>query len=307
MDNPGLILPRAAAMSTLIRPVPVRLLQLSDVLLLLVALVWGTSYGVAKQALAFYPVLGFLAVRFCLTFLILLPQLRGAGRSAWAPGLPLGGVMLAIFLCETYGVLLTSASNAAFLISLCVVITPFVEWLLLGERPDGRLLPAVGLSLLGTWLLSGGVDLQFNLGDGLMLLAALLRALLVCLTRRLTADSQVPALALTAVQTGVIGFGCLLLGSLLLPGGLPALPTAPAFWAGSLYLVLFATLFAFFVQNHALRRSSPTRVALLMGSEPLFGALFAVLWLSEQLSLQAWLGGLLIVGATLWTSLGRRG
>lgn len=294
-------------MSTLIRPVPVRLLQLSDVLLLLVALVWGTSYGVAKQALAFYPVLGFLAVRFCLTFFILLPQLRGAGRSAWAPGLPLGGVMLAIFLCETYGVLLTSASNAAFLISLCVVITPFVEWLLLGERPDGRLLPAVGLSLLGTWLLSGGVDLQFNLGDGLMLLAALLRALLVCLTRRLTADSQVPALALTAVQTGVIGFGCLLLGSLLLPGGLPALPTAPAFWAGSLYLVLFATLFAFFVQNHALRRSSPTRVALLMGSEPLFGALFAVLWLSEQLSLQAWLGGLLIVGATLWTSLGRRG
>ncbi|MWV15082.1 EamA family transporter [Pseudomonas sp. L-22-4S-12] len=294
-------------MSTLIRPVPVRLLQLSDVLLLLVALVWGTSYGVAKQALAFYPVLGFLAVRFCLTFLILLPQLRGAGRSAWAPGLPLGGVMLAIFLCETYGVLLTSASNAAFLISLCVVITPFVEWLLLGERPDGRLLPAVGLSLLGTWLLSGGVDLQFNLGDGLMLLAALLRALLVCLTRRLTADSQVPALALTAVQTGVIGGGCLLLGSLLLPGGLPALPTAPAFWAGSLYLVLFATLFAFFVQNHALRRSSPTRVALLMGSEPLFGALFAVLWLSEQLSLQAWLGGLLIVGATLWTSLGRRG
>lgn len=307
MDNPGLTLPRLAAMSTLIRPVPVRLLQLSDVLLLLVALVWGTSYGVAKQALAFYPVLGFLAVRFCLTFLILLPQLRGAGRSAWAPGLPLGGVMLAIFLCETYGVLLTSASNAAFLISLCVVITPFVEWLLLGERPDGRLLPAVGLSLLGTWLLSGGVELQFNLGDGLMLLAALLRALLVCLTRRLTADSQVPALALTAVQTGVIGFGCLLLGSLLLPGGLPSLPTAPAFWAGSLYLVLFATLFAFFVQNLALRRSSPTRVALLMGSEPLFGALFAVLWLSEQLSLPAWLGGLLIVGATLWTSLGRRG
>lgn len=293
-------------MLTLIRQSPARLLHASDLMLLMVALVWGTSYGVAKQALAFYPVLGFLAVRFCLTFLILLPQLRGEGRKAWAPGLPLGAVMLAIFLCETYGVLLTSASNVAFLISLCVVITPFVEWLLLGRRPDSRLLPAVGLSLLGTWLLSGGVELQFNLGDGLMLLAALLRALLVCLTRRWTADSGVPALALTAVQTGVIGGGSLLLGSLLLPGGLPALPREPAFWIGSLYLVLFATLFAFFVQNWALGRSSPTRVSLLMGSEPLFGALFAVLWLNEQLSLQAWLGGLLIVGATLWTSLARR-
>ncbi len=72
-------------MSTLVSRSPSRLLQASDVLLLLVAMVWGTSYGVAKEALVFYPVLGFLAVRFCLTFLILLPQLRGEGRQAWAP------------------------------------------------------------------------------------------------------------------------------------------------------------------------------------------------------------------------------
>lgn len=293
-------------MSTLARPFPGRLLQAGDLLLLLVALVWGTSYGVAKQALNFYPVLGFLAVRFCLTFLLLLPQLRGAGRRAWAPGLPLGAVMLAIFLCETYGVLLTNASNAAFLISLCVVITPFAEWLLLGVRPHSLLLPVAGLSLLGTWLLSGGINLQFGTGDSLMLLAALLRALLVCLTPRLLAGREVPALALTAVQTAVIGLGCLLLGTLQ-PGGLPELPTSPAFWTGCLYLVLFATLFAFFVQNHVLRRSSPTRVSLLMGSEPLFGALFAMIWLDEQLSPQAWLGGLLIVAALLCTCLLRKG
>jgi len=293
-------------MSTLARPFPGRLLQAGDLLLLLVALVWGTSYGVAKQALNFYPVLGFLAVRFCLTFLLLLPQLRGAGRQAWAPGLPLGAVMLAIFLCETYGVLLTNASNAAFLISLCVVITPFAEWLLLGVRPHSLLLPVAGLSLLGTWLLSGGIHLQFGTGDCLMLLAALLRALLVCLTPRLLAGREVPALALTAVQTAVIGLGCLLLGTLQ-PGGLPKLPTAPAFWTGCLYLVLFATLFAFFVQNHVLRRSSPTRVSLLMGSEPLFGALFAMIWLDEQLSPQAWLGGFLIVAALLCTCLLRKG
>jgi drug/metabolite transporter (DMT)-like permease len=93
----------------------------------------------------------------------------------------------------------------------------------------------------------------------------------------------------------------------LQPGGLPKLPTAPAFWTGCLYLVLFATLFAFFVQNHVLRRSSPTRVSLLMGSEPLFGALFAMIWLDEQLSPQAWLGGLLIVAALLCTCLLRKG
>ncbi|HTN30128.1 MAG TPA: hypothetical protein VL178_04750 [Pseudomonas sp.] len=39
---------------------------------------------------------------------------------------------------------------------------------------------------------------------------------------------------------------------------------------------------------------------------PLFGALFAVWWLNETLSFQAWHGGLLIVAATVWTALARR-
>jgi len=42
-------------------------------------------------------------------------------------------------------------------------------------------------------------------------------------------------------------------------------------------------------------------VSVLMGSEPLFGALIAGLWLGERLGLQGWIGGLLIVVATLGT------
>jgi len=271
---------------------------LIDAMLLMVAIIWGSSYAVAKQALLFYPVLGFLAVRFGLTFVLLAPQLRGDGWRAVGPGLPLGLVMLGIFLCETWGVMLTSASKAAFLISLCVVFTPLVEWAMLRQRPRGLLFAACALSLAGVWLLTGGTSLSLTPGDGLMLAAALLRAVLICLTRRLTAGLQVPALALTAVQSGVVATGCLVLG-LALPGGLPALPQSPAFWASALYLVGFATLFALFVQNLALGRSSATRVSLLMGSEPLFGAIIAGLWLGERLDPMGWTGGLLILVATL--------
>ncbi|MCH2342741.1 DMT family transporter [Pseudomonas sp. NPDC047963] len=277
-----------------------RNIWLADAMLLAVAIIWGSSYAVAKQALWFYPVLGFLAIRFGLTFILLLPQLRGEGRRAIRPGLPLGLVMLCIFLCETWGVMLTTASNAAFLISLCVVFTPFVEWAMLRQRPSNLLFAACALSLVGVWLLTGGLAISLNLGDGLMLAAALLRAVLVCLTRRLTADLQVPALALTAVQSGVVASGCLVLG-LALPGGMPALPQSPAFWAATLYLVGFATLFALYAQNLALGRTSATRVSLLMGSEPLFGAIIAGLWLGERLTLTEWSGGLLIMLATLGT------
>jgi len=296
-------------MTTLVLSQPKSLMRLSDLALLLVAVVWGTSYGVAKGALAFYPVLGFLAVRFILTFVVLLPWLlRTAGqprRDALRTGLPLGTLMLGIFLCETFGVAHTQASNAAFLISLCVVFTPFVEWWLLGSRPAQGMFVFAGISLLGAALLSGGLAGEFGFGDGLMLAAAVLRAINVCQTTKLTRGSSATALAITAVQAGVIGFGSLLL-ALCLPGGLPPLPVATAFWQASLYLVLGCTIFAFFAQNWALKHTSPSRVALLTSSEPAFGALFAVLWLGESLSVSGWVGGGLIVLAALWTTV-RRG
>ncbi|AMO99452.1 eamA-like transporter family protein [Collimonas arenae] len=287
----------------------VKSLWVADLLLLLVAIVWGTSYGVAKEALAYYPVMGFLAIRFCMTFLLLLPTLhqlaRPEGRAALRAGLPLGLILLAILICETFGVALTRASNAAFLISLCVVFTPFVEWLVMRQRPGGSAFLVAFVSLFGTWLLTSGSNLTFNLGDGLMVAAALLRALMVCMTKRLTLDKNMATLTLTAVQSGVVGIGSLIVAGVFAQGGLPPLPTDSDFWFGTIYLVLFCTIFAFFAQNYGVRRTNPTRVSLLMGSEPVFGALFAALWLGEKLSTMSWIGGALIVGATLWATLPR--
>ena len=48
--------------------------------------------------------------------------------TAFFEALTWGGLLLGIFLCETYGVALAPASQAAVLISLCVLFTPLVEW-----------------------------------------------------------------------------------------------------------------------------------------------------------------------------------
>jgi drug/metabolite transporter (DMT)-like permease len=58
------------------------------------------------------------------------------------------------------------------------------------------------VSLSGVWLLSGGANVTLNLGDGLMLLAALLRAFGVCLIKQLTEGKMLSTLTLTAVQSG---------------------------------------------------------------------------------------------------------
>ena len=288
---------------------------LAELMLLLVAAVWGSSYAFAKQATQQLPVLEFLALRFGLTFVLLLPALKplfnGQGRQALRVGGLLGANLLAVFVCETFGVSLTTASNAAFLISLCVAFTPLVEWWMFGERPAHRMFWAAGLSVLGAALLSltSATEAAVGWGDALMLAAAVLRALMVCLTRRLTrqdagpgrpAQPAPPALTLTALQAGVVALGAAALataGHAANGTPWPALPTQAAFWWPMLFLVLFCTVFAFFAQNYAAARTSPSRVSLLMGSEPVFGALFAVYWLGEVVSGWGWLGGLLIVVA----------
>lgn len=289
------------------------LLRLSDALLLAVAVVWGTSYGVAKGALAHFPVLGFLAVRFLLTLLCLSPALWRLNRAGWraslATGLPTGGLLLGIFLCETYGVALAPASQAAVLISLCVLFTPVVEWAWLGKRPGRVLWLAASASLLGAAALAlgGEADLSASPGLGwgvpLLLAAAALRGLTLCVTRQITQAqaTPAPALAVTAVQAAVVGGACALLQWATAPA-LPALPQVASFWWACAYLVVGCTVFAFFAQNWALRHSSPSRVALLTGTEPVWGALFAVAWLGESLTPLQWAGAAVVVGATVWAT-----
>ncbi|WP_408908334.1 DMT family transporter [Variovorax paradoxus] len=80
-------------------------------------------------------------------------------------------------------------------------------------------------------------------------------------------------------------------------------PATASFWWGMAYLVLLCTVFAFFAQNHAASRTSPSRVSLLMGSEPVFGALIAVWGFGERVGPGGWIGGAMIVAAAWWVTL----
>ncbi len=284
-------------------------LPLTEIWLLLVAMFWGTSYGLTKSALLYTSVLVFISIRFSITFLCLLPAVISDFRQGlnkdWKIALPTGVILSAIFCCEVFGVAQTSAANAAFLISLTVMITAFAELAINKTRISNKLLALTLCSVLGVLLLTSkqGIKLSLNLGDYLMLCAALLRALMVTTTKRFTEGKAVTTTTLTAVQSLVVA-GCAVLGVMVyVPASDITLPVALEFWFTIAYLVLFCTLFAFYVQNYAVRQISPTRVALLMGSEPLFGALFAMAWLQESLSALQLLGGALILFSVIITSL----
>ncbi len=285
---------------------PAKRLPTTELMLLAVACVWGTSYGFTKEALIYASVFLFLSLRFSITFVILAPYLikellTTPARAIWPIAL-LGICLFLIFIFETYGVHHTSAAKAAVLISCCVLITPFYEWLVFKVPPDRFLFGAVAACMLGIILISGVTQslTAINIGDIAMLIAALLRAIMVVQSKKILTTSPLSALSVTAIQCGVVAISSILV--LICSNGLSAgLPIAPKFWFIIGYLVFFCTLFAFFAQNLGVKKLGPTKAGLLMGTEPLFGALFAIYYLNETLTLLQSMGGLLIFLASLLT------
>ncbi|MFF3862806.1 DMT family transporter [Streptomyces sp. NPDC002209] len=284
---------------------------LADLPVLAVAVVWGGSYLAAKGITTGHTVVAVLVLRFALVLPVLAVagwqrlraltagQLRGAGLL----GLVLGG----IFLLETYGVVHTSATNAGLIISLTMIFTPLAEAAVRRRAPSGAFLAGAAVSVAGVVLLTQGAGFTVpGAGDLLILGAALARTLHVLLMARIKAVHEADSLSLTTVQFG----GAVLVFAVLaaVPGtGDSPWATAAGFgaaeWAGLAFLCLFCTLFAFFVQMWAVRRSSPSRVSLLLGTEPLWAAAAGIAIGGEHLGPAGLVGAALVLGGTAW---GRR-
>ncbi len=268
-----------------------------DLLLLSIAIVWGASYSITKGALDYTSVLLFLVIRFGVTFLLLLPftikQLKKISRQALMFALVLGIILSGIFLFETYGVKYTSATNAALLISLSIIFTPFIDFFRTNKHPSKRVILSAVLSVVGVYILTINHNVSLNKGDILILLAALLRAIMLTVTKIFTNKFKLNSLALTQIQMGVILVVCTIL---LIGSDITLLaPKEFSFWWRLLFIVLLCTIFAFFAQNYGVKHSTPNKASLLMGTEPMFGALFAIFLLSEPITLNVVIGSVLII------------
>lgn len=292
-------------------------LPIPELSLLLTAIFWGTSYGITKEALIYTSVLAFLVIRFGLTSLLLMPNYwkdvqKGLTKD-WKYALPTGVILLCIFLAETYGIFHTTASKAAFLISLCVLMTPFIEAITTKQWPPKSIIGFALLSVVGVLLLTqkelgqtslnSDFILTLNMGDYCILLAALLRACMVVSTQVLLKGKRLSALNITSIQANVVTAGALVIFMIIDVKISDLVPMEWHFWSLAFYLVIFCTIFALFAQNYGVKHTTPSRVALLTGSEPAFGALFAFAWLGETLSLIQLIGGGCILLATLMATM----
>jgi drug/metabolite transporter (DMT)-like permease len=276
----------------------------TDAVLLLVAVVWGSSYLAAKTVTYVLPVLIVLFARYAISAIACLALVVARGRNGrftrdeLRVGSLLGVTQAAVLVLETYGVAHTSAANAGLIISLTIVLTPLLDRAAGNGRLPLRFFAATGVCLLAvTLLMSGNGFAAPRNGDLLMLAAAVVRAAHVALVGRLTKDRAVQPLQLTTIQL-VAGAALFVVPA---SSGLPKLTQIDAaVWGQLIYLALFCSVFAFLAQTWAVQNSSASRASLLLGTEPVWAVAVGIGLGGEKFTALAGLGAVLMVTGTYW-------
>lgn len=129
------------------------------------------------------------------------------------------------------------------------------------------------------------------MGAALTLIGAVAYALHIIATARFVTPQN--AMQLTLVQTTVVAAACIAFAA---PGGL-SMPTSLDAWLPLLYLAVVAGAATLFLQNWAQAYVEPTKAAVIMCSEPVWAAVFAVAVGGEALTWQMVVGGLSILVA----------
>lgn len=270
--------------------------QKGTALLLLVTVLWGTSFPVLKDTLgSVYPAV-LIAVRYSIAAIALLPWLRRVSRQLLRDGALLGTILFLETACALTGLATISASRSAFIVGLNVIVVPLLG-VLLGKRLSSRILVAAGLAVMGMAAMSwdgGGL----SLGDGLTLASAVGIAVYILLLEAIAPRHN--SLALAAVQVWVVmGLGAMWALPEVLHQGMGIGIGIGDRIPGLVYLGLVVTIGPLWGQARGQRWVPAHEAALLYTLEPVFATLFSILLLGEGLKLNGAIGAGCILAATV--------
>ncbi len=279
----------------------------ANILLLAAGAIWGLGFVAQSSAMSSVGPFMFVAVRFLLAALTVLPfavrEEKNARekltRSDYYGFFFIGVLLFSGAALQQIGIMTTSVTNSGFLTGLYVVMVPFLAVLLFWQWPHPVVWPCAMTALAGIYLLSGGQLDGLAIGDWLTVACAAFWALQIIFVNRIAIRSGRPIM-LALVQFVVCG----VLGLIIALGTertevFSMLAAAPEI----LFAGIFSSGIAFTLQAVGQRFTTAPQAAIMLSSEALFAALFGALILGERMSIQGAVGCALIFVAMITVEL----
>jgi drug/metabolite transporter (DMT)-like permease len=275
----------------------------ANILLMCVALIWGTAFVAQSWGMAHVGPMTFTGVRFLIGALVVAPLMWLEWRSLRrqskplkkADGLQIAGLGALLFFgaaMQQIGIVSTTVTNAGFLTALYVPLVPVLSWLVLRHLPHWSVWPGASACVVGAYLLSGAQGLSISNGDRWIIASTLPWAFHVLLVGRVADGMRAPFLVAGGqfLVCGVVALGWALAYEIYSLAGLQAATSA------IVYTGVMSVGVAFTAQVVAQRHTHATDAAIVLSSETLFAAGFGYLLMGDRLNTAAIIGcGLIFV------------
>lgn len=268
--------------------------------------IWGSSFLLAKVALAELPVGHVVLWRFALAALVLIPWAVRGGLPARrdVPRVALSALLCVpvTFLPQFEGVARTTVASASLIVGTAPPLLALGAALFHGERPGRRGWSAVALSTAGLAVMVGMPGPGRTLtGDLLVFVSMVTTTAWVLVMIPLVA--RYGGLRATA---WTVTLGALFQLPVAWLDGVPALPATALGWAAIAGLGIGCTAGAYGLWNVGLERLPASRAGVYINLEPVVGAALGVMVLGEGTSAGLLGGGGLILAASVLASLPSR-
>ena len=272
----------------------------ANLLLVLTATIWGTTFvaqGVAMDSMGPFT---FNAVRLILAVIVLLPTIRLLDRlfekrNGHKPPtmktmtrdqkrrLLIGGVVCGVILSggmafQQYGMVYSSPGKAGFITALYIVLVPVVG-IAFKHRARLAVWIAVGLCLIGLYFLTVTEALTIGLGDVLLLICALFFTAHILVIAHYS--PQVDGVRLSCMQFAV---AAVIFSILTLLFEKPQMASIVDGWIPIVYAGVLSCCVAYTLQIIAQKDTTPAVASLLMSLESVFAVLGQWVVLGELLT-----------------------
>jgi len=265
-----------------------------EILIFITAIIWGSGYAVMDIGLEHLTVFQVMAGRFILATILLslifYKKLKLISKSVLWKGTVLGAILFISFTIQTVGLIYTTPSKNAFLTAVNVIIVPVIAYLIYKRKIDRFEIFAAVLAIVGIGLLSLQGTMNMNIGDLLTLLSAVGFAFDIFYTNMFVKKED--ALSLTIVQLFTATVFSIM--AVLVLGEVPTKVSTEGIYT-ILYLGVFCTTIAYVCQNIGMQYANPTKSALILSTEALFGTAFSIMILHEVLTSRMVIGAILIL------------
>jgi drug/metabolite transporter (DMT)-like permease len=262
--------------------------------LLSMTVVWGSTFVLTKIVLESTSPFVYVAIRFAIASILFtalfIRRIRMMSKDAFIKGGILGILLFIGMVVQTVGLKYTSASKSAFITGLMVVFTPIFQLLI--ERRPPKLGNVIGVVLVafGLYLLTSPKGSEFNIGDVLTLICAIIFALYTVFIDIFGKEHD-PA-HLSFVQFLLTALFAMLIIPFVED---PYLNVNTNLLMILIYLAIMPTVVALYILTKYQKYTTPTRSAIIYSMEPPIAAFFAYFIIGELIGFVGFVGCILIL------------